>query len=133
MTAAVAVPPVYHVDTQSSADGPISGSGEVAGNLEFTGKFKFNYDLSVADLCPADGFGTGFYFVSEMGDGAEAMSAVRGHNNDGCGTGWKNWTATLQTQRMIKRTRVAICWTDDNYQCALTSTSLSTWKDNPTW
>lgn len=128
-----AVPPVYAVDLTTDPLYSTGGTGRVRGDLEFMGKTTFSYDLDVADLCPADGLGTSFYFISEMGDGDHVLSSVRGYDVDGCGNGWKHWSSTLQAQRKIDRTRVAQCWTDEGDLCALVSTKLGSWKENPTW
>ncbi|RNL60386.1 hypothetical protein EFK50_18770 [Nocardioides marmoriginsengisoli] len=121
------------MNLQSDPFLPGYGTGLVQGEIEFAGKFKFDYDLKVSDLCPRDGLGTSFYFVSEMGDGDTALSGVRGYDTDGCGNGSIRYQATLQAQRMIKRTRVAQCTTNDGNLCWTVSTKLGTWKDNPTW
>jgi hypothetical protein len=128
-----AVAPEFHLDLQSDPVYPGWGTGRVTGDLEFTGKFKFDYDLLVADLCPGDNVGTSFYFISDLGDGEQVTSKVRGYDTNGCGNGWEPWASALQTQRIIARTRVAQCVTNDGDLCWLVSTKLGGWKDNPTW
>ena len=109
---------------------PNGGYGETKGSLTYVNAKEFNYDITLNDLCPADGNGVSFYFAYHMATGNYPISDIKGTDTDGCGNGTREFTGTVTRTYRILSTQVDSCFTNNGNDCWL-AVDASAWHDNP--
>jgi hypothetical protein len=114
---------------------PRGGYGYNSGTITWTGQKSFNWEGQSTDVCPADAYGTSFYFYFHMGDGDYVLGDVKVWDTSGCDDAYNGYgTGAISKERRIDDVQVISCFTDDGNLCALVPVNgRGAWKDNPTW
>lgn len=108
------------------------GYGNYQGTLNYSGARAFNWDITIQDICPADGVGVSTYFVVNRVDGHMTTSPVKAWDTNGCGNGFNQYSGTITREWNIRDARIIPCWTNDGNLCWQSSLDgWSTLKDNP--
>ncbi|GGO73333.1 hypothetical protein [Nocardioides deserti] len=118
-----------------SVVGPNGGGGRAYGNVDFTGKRSFTFDLRVVDQCNSAGNGDGLevevYFAMTTPSNATRVTEIKGWDRSGCGDGIPGpFSGTVSRDHDIKDLRVVIQLVHPSGAAAGYSTP-SGFKNNP--